>query len=414
MRKAWVIMVGAALAWSACGDSGDGDITGSDPLASIEVTPAVDTIAPGTSLQLNAVARDASGSSVSANISWSSSNESVCIVSGSGLVGGMTVGAATITAADGGVSGTARITVRAQVASVEVTPTTTTIPLGETVQLTATPRDATGTALSGRTVTWQSSNTTVAMVDATGLVVGMAVGTAAITATAGGVGGTATVTVPVPVASVEVTPPTSTIRSGATVQLTATTRDASNNTLTGRTITWSSSSDAVATVDASGLVTGQGNGTATITAMSEGQSGTASVTVWVGVTGAWTGRVPLLPCDFTMSLTEDAGGAIAGSWVEDLFCQPPTSWTVSGTNNTLGVADSVVFTVTSGISTFTFTGTFDGSGNLSGVVNGIGLIDDPTTATRTSFTPAPGFTARAAPPASGAGPRKELAKSVRR
>jgi uncharacterized protein YjdB len=182
-------MVGAALAWSACGDSGDGDITGSDPLASIEVTPAVDTIAPGTSLQLNAVARNASGSSASANISWSSSNESVCIVSGSGLVGGMTVGAATITAADGGVSGTARITVRAQVASVEVTPTTTTIPLGETVQLTATPRDATGTALSGRTVTWQSSNTTVAVVDATGMVVGMAVGTAAITATAGGVGG---------------------------------------------------------------------------------------------------------------------------------------------------------------------------------------------------------------------------------
>jgi len=84
---------------------------------------------------------------------------------------------------------------------------------------------------------------------------------------------------PAPVASMDVTPATSTIASGTTVQLTATPRDAGGNPLTGRTVTWASSDPTIASVDVNGLVQGALVGTATITATSEGVDGTATVTV---------------------------------------------------------------------------------------------------------------------------------------
>jgi len=63
---------------------------------------------------------------------------------------------------------------------------------------------------------------------------------------------------------------------GTAVQLSATTKDAQGNTLSSRAITWSSSAEAVATVNATGLVTGvSAGGPVTITATSEGQLGTA-------------------------------------------------------------------------------------------------------------------------------------------
>src|SRR5688572_16664765 len=81
------------------------------------------------------------------------------------------------------------------------------------------------------------------------------------------------------VASVGVTPATLTLTTGQTQQLTATLRDAGGAVLTGRTITWTTSAPTVATVSSSGLVTAVASGTATITATSEGRSGTATVTI---------------------------------------------------------------------------------------------------------------------------------------
>ncbi|HKA58466.1 MAG TPA: Ig-like domain-containing protein, partial [Gemmatimonadales bacterium] len=85
------------------------------------------------------------------------------------------------------------------------------------------------------------------------------------------------------VATVSVTPATATVDVGATVQLTATPRDANGNPLTGRAVTWTSSDPAIATVSATGLVSGVAGGPVTITATSEGQSGTAAVTIHVPV-----------------------------------------------------------------------------------------------------------------------------------
>src|SRR5207245_2368348 len=170
---------------------------------------------------------------------------------------------------------------------VTVRPPTASGPVGQTVQLTATPQDASGNPLSGRVITWSSSSTTVATVSGSGLVTARAAGSATITATSEGQSGTAAITVPAPapVASVSVSPASATLQIGQTVQLTATTKDANGNPLNGRTVTWGSSNTAVATVTASGLVTGLVVGSATITATSEGQSASSAITVTAPAAG---------------------------------------------------------------------------------------------------------------------------------
>jgi hypothetical protein len=183
----------------------------------------------------------------------------------------------------------------APVVSVEVTPASADLLVGGTVQLTATALNAEGEPLPGRTATWATDAPSVATVSTTGLVKGEGAGSATITATIEGKSGTSSVTVTVntvPVASVEVTPATTSVAVGGTVQLTATAKDAAGQPLTGRAFTWSSDAQSIATVSASGLVTGHAEGPATITATSEGKSGTSRVTVTSGgqlaQTGSWS------------------------------------------------------------------------------------------------------------------------------
>ncbi|MGH6692445.1 MAG: Ig-like domain-containing protein, partial [Gammaproteobacteria bacterium] len=180
------------------------------------------------------------------------------------------------------------------VASVEVAPATADVSVGSTVQLTAFLKDAVGEPIDGRTITWSSDAPQFATVSSTGLVTGIAIGAATITATSEGISGDASVAVTsnsVPVASVQVTPASSSIPLGETVQLIATTRDAQGNILTGRSITWAADASGVATVSSTGLVTGVAAGTATISATSEGISGSATVTVTAGgaaTLGQWS------------------------------------------------------------------------------------------------------------------------------
>ena len=84
---------------------------------------------------------------------------------------------------------------------------------------------------------------------------------------------------PLPVASVGVSPAMTSVSVGNTTQLTAMAKDAGGNPIGGRLVAWSSSNAIVAMVSSAGLVTGVKMGTATITATSEGQSGTATITV---------------------------------------------------------------------------------------------------------------------------------------
>jgi murein DD-endopeptidase MepM/ murein hydrolase activator NlpD len=83
---------------------------------------------------------------------------------------------------------------------------------------------------------------------------------------------------PAAVATVDVSPPSSTVLAGVTTQLAATTKDASGNVLSGRSVSWTTSNAGVAAVSSAGLVTTLSPGSATITATSESKSGSSTIT----------------------------------------------------------------------------------------------------------------------------------------
>jgi hypothetical protein len=134
-----------------------------------------------------------------------------------------------------GVADTADVTVSpVVVASLTIAPGSASVAVGETVQLTATPRDAGGSVLTDRAIVWASGNAAVATVTAAGVVTGVAPGTTSVTAECEDVMVTATVTVlPGAPAVVQVTPAVLALPVGATRQLAASARDASGAELTG-------------------------------------------------------------------------------------------------------------------------------------------------------------------------------------
>ena len=236
----------------------------------------------GQTLQLGAQVTDDQGNVLSGRpISFTSGAPAVATVSASGLVTGVAPGTATITATSEGKTGTATVTVTPiPVAKVVVTPATPNVTVGQTVQLDVSVQGANNQELTGRTVTWSSGAPSVASVSPTGVVSGLAPGTAIVFANVEGVVGSATVTVrQVPVGSVVVSPQTASVPVGGGVQLSASVRDASGTELQGRLVGWTSSDESIAVVSSSGRVSGIKIGTATITASSEGKSGTATVTV---------------------------------------------------------------------------------------------------------------------------------------
>jgi uncharacterized protein YjdB len=253
-----------------------------DPVATVEISPSTASVVVGQTTQLTAIARNVRGQALTGRtVIWTSSSPTIASVSTTGVVSGLLPGIAVIIASVDGKQGSATVTVRAvPVASVSVTPSTASTIVGQSVTLTATPKDGAGNTLTGRVVGWTSSNTSIATVTSSGVVTGVGSGTATITASSEGVSGSATVTVGgIPVASVTVSPSTSSLLVGQTTTLTATLKDGNGNVLAGRAITWTSSASSVATVSATGVVTGVSGGAATITATSEGKSGSATVTV---------------------------------------------------------------------------------------------------------------------------------------
>jgi hypothetical protein len=271
----------------------------------------------------------------------------------------------------------------ATVDSVEVSLGIDTIMIGQTVQLTATVRDLHGNAL-GVSVRWSSSDTLVATVSATGLVTGVAAGTAVITATAGRESDSATVTVLAPVETVEVHPAYAVITKGRTRWLNATPRDKDGNLL-DRPVEWSSDNTAVATVDTSGLVAGVDTGTAVITATCEGKSGTSNVVVAVPVSGSWSGSgtdqgVTVL---IDVTLQEAANGYLSGSGTIGVPGQVLDDFTVT---TGLRRYEDVDFTmVVPGYEPFIFSGTYYPNDAMGGVINESGFENFPMTFTRTAW-----------------------------
>lgn len=251
------------------------------PVATVNVSPAALNLVAGGHATLVASVYDVDGNLLQRLVTWTSANAGVASVDASGVVTGVAAGQSTITATSGGVTGTAEVTVSPQVATtVVVSPASFAIEVDETIQLTAKVLDQGGGTMSVP-VTWSTTDASVATVDDNGVVRGVAEGDVQITAQAGGAqggsGGQVGPKTPQP-ARIDVTPASLGLTIGATGALTAVAYDADENVL-DVAVTWSSSSVAVATVDASGLVTAVALGTATISAKVKNVTGTASVTV---------------------------------------------------------------------------------------------------------------------------------------
>ena len=257
-------------------------------VASITVDPPVVTLESlDATQQLSAIPMDSRGRPrVGRAITWTSSDDAVATVSATGLVRAVGDGSATITAASKGVTGTMSVTVAQATASLAIAPDSAALTaIGQTQPFTVTALDAGNYTVGNPAVTWSSSDSTVASVDAAGLVTAARTGTARITAsTDNGRTAAATVNVAQAVASVAVTPLTATIDTpGGTAQFTAQAMDANGHAIAGAEFSWTSDAPGVATVSPTGLATAVGNGTARLSAAVEGQTGLAALTVEVPV-----------------------------------------------------------------------------------------------------------------------------------
>jgi len=266
------------------GKSGSGTVIVTEkvtPVARVEIGPDRPSVALGDTVALTAAPRDAQNNVLPGrSVTWSSSDSSVATVSRAGMVTARREGTTTITALAEGKRASTTLTVTpAPVAAVAIAPTAIALEVGDTQRATVQPRDGRGNLLTGRSVTWTSSDPGVATVGADGAVVGIARGQATLTARVETRSATAAVTVTAPVAAVGVSPATGSIAVGATIQLDATLRDARGRAMEGPAVTWSSSAPAIATVSRQGLVTGVTAGTVTVTALAEGKQGNAAITV---------------------------------------------------------------------------------------------------------------------------------------
>src|SRR2546426_1105618 len=172
------------------------------------------------------------------------------------------------------------------IVSVTVTPSGDTILVGRAVQLMATTRDVSGNTLTGHTVTWTSSNSTVAIVSVSGLVTGVSAGgPVTVTATSEGKSGTAAIAV-IPAPTVSVYPNTIATVVGGSVFFEALLDSAGKVEVLNGPVTWASTNPAVATardtLDESvpqGFVTGVSTGSAMITATTRLGPATATISV---------------------------------------------------------------------------------------------------------------------------------------
>ena len=285
------------------------------PARSLVLLPSDPRFRVGITSSVGAVARDSANNViVGRQIAYRSTNEAVLLVNAtSGVVTPRAVGTADIIATvENGVGGGPSVsdTVSATVTPVpitglQLTPLQATRTQGETQQYTLAITDSVNAPVTGRAITWLSTNPQIASIDANGLATAIAPGTTTISAVVDRIpgetarvqsGGVTLIVTATPAASVTVAPTTLSLKrtfpgpTSATVNLTV--RDANGNQLVGRRVRITSSDNAVATPGASEItgtqvqIVSQGAGTATITfqaldSVDQPQGAPATVTVTV-------------------------------------------------------------------------------------------------------------------------------------
>lgn len=258
-----------------------GDQPTNVPVTGVTVTPNAIPMWVGTdtSFTVNVSPEGAT------NKNWTSStsNASIASLSGKSTIHAVAPGTAiiTVTTEDGKKTATITVTVTQQVGEIRLSADKTTLKVGGTAKVTANvlPENA-----SNKGVTFTSSHSTVATVDANGNVQAASAGTTTITATAAdgkGAYGTITIKVEDMATGVTLSPTSKELKVNETAQLAASVLPATAN----QGIKFTSSDETVATVSETGLVTARKEGTAVITATAaDGSEKSASCTIKVGAT----------------------------------------------------------------------------------------------------------------------------------
>lgn len=327
--------------------SGSATIT-VQPARNITIDPGTLSIGTGQSIRLTATVQIDPG--LPTSVTWRSVSSAIATVSTNGTVTGVAQGTTQIHAistADTTLRGTAVVNVLPVVRSVAVSPTTASVFIGATQQLAASVSADAGIA---QTVTWRSSNSTIATVNATGLVTAVALGSATITALSTvdtTRRATATITVPARPISVSIAQRNVSLSPTTSLTLTGTvTADPGVN----KALLWSSSAPAVATVTSAGLVSGLSLGKTLITASSVADASkwdTVTVSVVPRLANTWTAARlnGALYDDVVAALPFDGSNAFVVNVVGDILRWNGSTWTVSARGSTY----NTVFTAIHGL-----------------------------------------------------------------
>lgn len=368
--------LGAALV-AGCGGGSD---QGRDPilgvpaadLVSVAVTPAAPSIAIGATQQFSATAvySDGSARDVTRIAAWNSATVAVATVNAtSGIAVGVNPGSSVITAGFEGKSGAATLTVLpAKLVAIAVTPATQVLNVGNSQQYLAigtfdnnTTRDITAVS------TFASASPAVASIAASGgMALAKAPGTSIISASSGGLSGSATLNVlPAALVSLGVTPAATTFQVGATRQLAAfaTYSDGSVVNVTANT-TFTSATPAAVSVAGTGLMTGVAAGSSNITASFAGKTATASATT----TAATLSSIAVVPANASVAINGTQQFVAIGTYSDNstAVITGTAAWTSANTSIATVLNSGVATGVAAG--TTAITATADGksaSGNLT-------------------------------------------------
>jgi len=283
--RAWRGKALLLVAWMlACDSSSTAPVNPESQAGALEIGVSATAIPQQGDIQATATVRNRAGEEMSGReVRWGTYTPSVVTVDSVGKtvhIRGLSPGTGRVWAASSGLKEEVTITVTGSAERVEVTPATSTMPLGTSLQFQALVHDAAGNLLPNPAVAWSTSSVAQLSVTQTGVVTAAGVGVAQVTATINGRSGSAQVTItPTAVATVLVAPNPAEATLGRAIQFFPTLKDASGNLLTGRDVAWSSSNPAVLAIGASGLGEAKTLGNAVVTATSEGKSGTTQVSV---------------------------------------------------------------------------------------------------------------------------------------
>jgi hypothetical protein len=333
------------LLLAACGGGG-GSGNPSVTLDRIEVVAPSASLAKGAAVSLTVVGHFSNGNSTElTSVNWASSDPAVAVVDAQGTVLSVDVGTVTVTATLSGskpLNGEITLTVTdPALLAITVEPPSASVAIGVETTFTASGRftDGSSSDISSQ-VAWSVADTAVAEIVATGRAAGVSLGNTTIIANLDGQSGSAVLMVTdAALQNIQVTPAQLSLPQGMSQELTATGlySDGSSVDLNAQTVQWETADDAIASVDASGLLTGNTPGSTTVSAT----FGVIIGTTTLQVTAATLQEIVIMPASPALAVGSDLALMATGLFSDDTRrdLSSEVSWSVT---------DPVVATVQAG------------------------------------------------------------------